>query len=417
MSQDQKFQQRWEFRRRDDDLDSSSHDSKSSSGGERVLKNHTVVSNLTLPENDETGDAPLPKQESQLDPDMGIIPFEFTNAEKIHSGPSNRNRGVKNKMKKASMKKSNRKKKNNRSAREPILLDDFKIFMKSIIEELKVARENMFTRMRDEMKKLVDVELASRPTKKGGGNHRQKTGQIQHQNNVELGMKTQNCNGGSLERSVKSDRTTDSNNCHEVFEEKVNHDKTIGTIASNEKEKVEMLRLSVRKPISTCNLSDQVVSSVCLTLPTVLSEPPRAENHKLDSSCNYTQPEATGNKTSMNLEKAKLMVDAGTSRGYYLGIQQAEQFRSFSQAGSQNMCYRYSDQNNTETSTMGSGFPVPLHQGLGAGFNIPSQPLENLSHDNHILGPRMNGGAIRFSGGSHALPEHFGSGNFHRQMR
>ncbi|CAL5356144.1 unnamed protein product [Camellia sinensis] len=368
MSQDQKFLQRWEFRSRDDDLDSSSEDSKSSSSGKAVLKKHELVSKLILPENDETINTPLFQQESEKGHDR--VPFEFGKAHKMHIGRRKKNNAVKNKIKTDSMKKSNRKK-NDHLKHEPVLLDDFKIFMESIIEELQVARENSFTWMIEEMKKLVPVELASsRQGKK-----------------VVAWRK--------LAKSVKSDKTTDSNNCLEVLEERVNPDRAIGTITSNEKGKVERSRLSVKKPIcSSSNLSDPVTTSPYLTSPTVLSEP-RVENHRLGSSPN-------------------LVIDASTHRGYFSINHQEGQFGSFSQMGSQNMdCFYWY---NAQTSTMGTRFPVPLHQGLGNGFNTPSQAvLENSSCDSNSLGLQMSGGAIRFSGASHALSEHFVA-NFPSQL-
>ncbi|CAL5434052.1 unnamed protein product [Camellia sinensis] len=365
---DQKFLQHWEFRSRDDDLDSSSEDSKSSSSGKAVLKKHELVSNLILPENDETINTPLFQQESEKGHDR--VPFAFGKAHKMHIG---------------------RRKKNNAT----VLLDDFKIFMESIIEELKVERENSFTWMIEEMKKLVPVELASRPTRKEGSGM-EKIGKVKNQNNIESGLKTQNFDSGSLGRSVKSDKTTDSNNCLEVLEERVNPDRAIGTITSNEKGKVERSRLSVKKPIcSSSNLSDPVTTSPYLTSPTVLSEP-RVENHRLGSSPN-------------------LVIDASTHRGYFSINHQEGQFGSFSQMGSQNMdCFYWY---NAQTSTMGTRIPVPLHQGLGNGFNTPSQAvLENSSCDSNSLGLQMSGGAIRFSGASHALSEHFVANNFPSQL-
>ncbi|GFS37130.1 hypothetical protein Acr_00g0050040 [Actinidia rufa] len=406
MSQDQKFQQRWQFRSGDDDLDSSSNDTKSSSRGEPILKKHKLVSNLILPKNVETSNTPLSQQENQLGPYMGI-PFELGKSNKMHIGPTSE-KHIKNKIKRHSMKRTNRKK-DKRSVHEPISLDSFNMFMKSMIEELKVARENMFTWMREEMKKLVAVELGSRTRRKEG----KKICRGKYQNNNESGVKTKNCNGGSLERSLKSDKPTDSHNCYEVLGKQVNRDQTVGTITSKEKEKVEKLSSSVRKPIYPSNLSEKIVSSPYLTLPTVLSRP-QAESHRLDSSCNYIQPRATENKTGLTLERAKLLIDSSNRRGYFSGMKKAEQFGSFSQMGSQNLSYF--DHRNTQTSTVGSGFPVPLHHGLRNGFNIPSQALESSSRENNILGLRMNGGAIRFSGGSHALSEHFVAGNLPSQM-
>ena len=71
MSEDLKFQQRWEFRRRDSDVDSSSDNSKSISSGEPVLKKHKLVSSLISPENDETSGTPRSQPEDKSDHGSG----------------------------------------------------------------------------------------------------------------------------------------------------------------------------------------------------------------------------------------------------------------------------------------------------------------------------------------------------------
>ena len=71
MSEDLKFQQMWEFRRRDSDVDSSSDKSKLSSSGEPVLKRHKLVSSLISPENDETSGTPRPQPEDKSDRSSG----------------------------------------------------------------------------------------------------------------------------------------------------------------------------------------------------------------------------------------------------------------------------------------------------------------------------------------------------------
>uniref|UniRef100_A0A5B6Z3A4 Uncharacterized protein n=1 Tax=Davidia involucrata TaxID=16924 RepID=A0A5B6Z3A4_DAVIN len=412
MSHDQKFQQRWEFRRRDDNFDSSSDDSKSSFSGEPVFKKHKLVSNLILPKNDETSESPGSQQEDQFEPNPGGH-FEFGKANKMHIGLSKKNNTIKKKKKKGSFKDTN-KKKNKCITHEPVSLDKFKIFMVSILEELKVARENMFTSMREEMKELLAVDTASRPTRKEGSCV-QKFSLLQHQNSIETCKKIHNSNGRSLEKSVKSNRTVDSNNCCEVLEERANHEQAIGAITSNEKIKGEKLRFSVKKPQYPSNTPDQVVSSAYLALPTVLSKP-RVENHRPDSSsCNYIQPGPAGNNSEVSSIRENLMIDASAQRGYFSCIQQEDQFESFAQMGSKNMgCF---DQHVTQTSSMGTGFPVPLHRGLDNGFNIPRQiVLENSSQDNNVLGLRLNGGAIRFSGGSYALSEHSAANNYRSHM-
>ncbi|KAA8520836.1 hypothetical protein F0562_011509 [Nyssa sinensis] len=298
MSQEQKFQHRWEFRRRDDDFDSSSNDSKSSSSGEPVFKKHKLVSNLILPENGETSDTPGSQQRDQFEPSMGGH-VKFQKAYKTNIGLSKKNITVK--KKRGSFKDRN-KKKNKCITHEPVSLDEFKIFVESILEELKVARENMFTCMREEMKKLVAVETASRPTRKEDSCV-QKVALLQHQNSIEMREKTQNSNGRSLEKSVKSNGMFDSNNCYEVLDE--NNDQAPATIISNEKDKGGRLRFSGKRPNYSSNPPDQVVSSSYLTLPTVLSKP-LVENHGLNSSsCNYIQPGAAGSNYRHEFRKRK----------------------------------------------------------------------------------------------------------------
>ncbi|CAK9157724.1 unnamed protein product [Ilex paraguariensis] len=411
MSQDQKFQQRWQFRRREDDFDSSSNDSKSSSSGEPVLKKHKLVSNLILPENNENINIPRSRQKDLLDPGMGAH-FEFGKANKMHIGSSNKSEGVKNKTKRNSTKEGNKKKR--KQSHEPDSMDDFKVFMESILEELKVARESMFARMREEMKKLIPIESASRPTIEEAGCVR-KLG-LQQQNSIESGMKTQKCNVGSLDRSGRSNVTAASNNCPNVLEKQVNHAQATGTTTPNEKDQGEERSLSVKKPIYSFHQSDQLVSSSYLTLPSVLSEA-QIENQRNDSSSrNYSQPGVAGNDTSMNSERANLITDANAHHGHFSGIQQDEQFGNFAQIGSRSM--GYFDHQVTGTSGIDTGFPIPLHQGRENSFNIPSQVvLDNSFRGNNILGLRTNKGSMRFSGASHSLPEHFVANNLRGHMK
>ena len=84
MSEDLKFQQRWEFRRRDSDVDSSSDNSKLSSSGEPVLKKHKLVSSLISPENDETSGTPRSQPEDKSDHGSGDQ-FKIGKANKIGS--------------------------------------------------------------------------------------------------------------------------------------------------------------------------------------------------------------------------------------------------------------------------------------------------------------------------------------------
>ena len=506
MSEDLKFQQRWEFRRRDSDVDSSSDNSKSSSSGEPVLKKHKLVSSLISPENDETSGTPRSQPEGKSDRSSGDQ-FKIGKANKMQIGSSKRNNLDSKETKRDSFKKVN-KKKSKSNACDPATLDDFKIFMESLLEDLKVARENLFVWMREEMHKLMPDGTNSRSSRRGGGcrqenvqvQHQnnfvlgleaqnckgasldrcvkrtanstarsakrkssngqenilaqhhaifesgmkaqnckvgsleksvkgkkkvgsgthptrggQGNGQVQHQDNFETGLEAQNCNDRSLEMSIKSHRTAGSSIPCEVPKDQVDQGQAIGPLTSTERNKGEMLDLSATRPNFLSNPSDQVASSMYLTLPTVLPEP-CYENYRLDSSfCNYIQPGIAGNKMAMTSERSNLVPSASFHRGNFLGIQQEEKIGSFSQMGSRNVSGI--DQNSIPTSSFSAGFPIPLHQGLNGYFNIPNQVgLENLPRENNILGLRMNGGAIRFSAGSNAFPEHFVANNLRSHL-
>lgn len=64
--------------------------------------------------------------------------------------------------------------------------------------------------------------------------------------------------------------------------------------------------------------------------------------------------------------------------------------------------------------SIGVEFPIPLDQGTANGFqhSKPDQ-FENLPRErNNLLGLIIDGGAIRFSGGSYALSEHCNGNKF-----
>lgn len=402
MSQDPKFQQLWDFRKRDDEIDSSSDDPKSASSGRPALKKHKFVSNFIWPQDDNSGDNPRSQQQNgQHDPGTGVN-FKVGETSRNKIGPEKKTNAVKNRKRKNPVKEGN-KKKSKQITEKSIPMDDLKMFMASVLEELKVERESMFARMREEMKKLVTVESSSMP-KREKGSCVQKKRQVRDK-------KTRGCYVVSSEKSVISDRKNATNDCDKVFNEKVNHDQSIETITPKEKNNGENSKSSVKKTTNLSPRSDQIVSSSYLTLPLVLPEPV-IEQHRIDSSSkNFSQLD-----TNVNSERANVVNDANTDHGYFMGIQADDQFGSFAHVGSKNMGFY--DQHITQTSTISSGFPVPLHHRLDNGFNIPSQVvMENPSRgNNNVSGLRMNGGANRFSGGNHALPDHLIANNFHGHM-
>ncbi|KAG2681131.1 hypothetical protein I3760_11G130500 [Carya illinoinensis] len=399
-----------------------------------------------------------------------------------------------------------KRKKNETSASDLDALGEVKIFMESLLEDLKDTRENLFRWMREEMQKLVADDTASKPKRKKGSygrennriqhqnkfednvqvqhnfeatlpksqalhsnnfkeniqvrhennyeknymqskkdlksgirdqncNHgsaeRSENGetrlvssvmekfqsgpsvQAQHQKNVVLGLRAPNCNDGSSERSVKGRRVADSNNCSKALEDQVGYVQAAGFLPSTEKAKGERLGFPDNQKFPS-NSSDKVASSMYLTLPAILREP-CAENYRLEtSSYDYVNPIIVGNWRALNSENANLMIDSSAYCDYFPDMQQEERLGSFAQTGSS--IIECLNQNSTPISSMGTGFPVPLVQGMDGGFNTSSQlgsksvPQENYN----LLGLRMDGGAIRFSGGNYALSEQYVANNFNR---
>ncbi|KAM3688121.1 hypothetical protein ACJW30_10G128000 [Castanea mollissima] len=236
--------------------------------------------------------------------------------------------------------------------------------------------------------------------------------QVQHQKNFVLGLRAQNCNNDTSERFVKGKRIADSSKCSKVLEDRVDHRQAIGSMPSTENDKKE--RLATANPLFPSNSSGQVASSMHLTLPTILTEAGN-ENYRLETSpCNYASPRSSGNKRDVNLSNANVMFNSSSYCGYFHDMRQEERLGSFTQTSSNIVgCL---NQNSTPTTSIGTVFPNPLHQGIGEAYSIPSQlGLKNLPQDNYnIMGLRMNGGAITYSGGSHTLSEQYVVNNFHR---
>ncbi|KAL2516747.1 Uncharacterized protein Adt_12994 [Abeliophyllum distichum] len=251
MNHDEKFQQIWEFRRREDDIDSSSDDSKSNSSREPVHKKHKLVSDIVLPENDEVNDTSRSQRNSMLHTNSGI---HSQNAEGIKNRTTtNRKKNVvQNKTKRRSFKE---KKKGNRNIRteEMVMLDDFKNFTDSLIDELKVAREKIFAQMRDELRKLISSRSYSRPKKK-----------------VDCSRK----NESRPKRQSESRKKSKSNVVSDTIEfpkvvEGVNHDQVLEVTTTYEPNKGKGSGL----PTTKAEDLDQIVSSSYLSLPTVVPNP------------------------------------------------------------------------------------------------------------------------------------------------
>lgn len=561
MGEELKLQQRWDFRRRDNDSDSSSYDSKSSSIYVKSLKKHKLVSSSVSVDNDETNDASRCQQRGNSSPGISDQ-AKFGKGKKVKRGRSKNDNLAHNQMKKPTQKEVPRKKKKT-GAYEHAALDDLKNYMNSLLDDLKVSRENLLKWMREQMQRLVSEETASEAEKREGGfggekvqlqhqNHSEgnqrvqcqnnfgknmqvqhqhnfvEFGQVQHQSKFEenvhverlvnfeekievhhqknfqeniqlqhrnvfgscmsapncnggpterfgksnksadynncslafedqvdhsqaivpvtptekdieerlplsaklnpkpspsgqnvkvqqqksivLGIRAQNCYGGSSERSAKGKKTTDSSNHHHVHKDQVDYAQAVGSLTSGEKGKGESLGLSV-EPIFASDSYDQVASSMYLTLPSVLTEPYVA-NHRFDiSSFNSIQPRIAGNQTGLNSERSKLILGSSSHCGYFPGMQTEERNRNFSQMSSRDISFL---SQNPAASIIGSGFPVPFYQPVNSSLSNPSQVgLENLTQENNnTVGLSINGGARRLFGGSYSSPEQYIANNF-----
>lgn len=405
MSVDKNFQQIWGFRGRDDDIDSSSDDSKS---GEA---NHKLAS-AVFPVNEETSDDLDHQKIDKVEPD-GVQPRKPTikkgvtakargkkqkNEDALKKDVGKKARGKKRKTENA-FKKEVGKKKRKSNALNSALLDELKIFTVSIIQDLKVEREQMFAQMKEEMQNLVSVMSSTRQTTKTKGRH--KSFQTRNMKSTKSEVRPRNISGETLERSIVSSRMPDSNNCANALQEHVKCDQAVQTISLNKKEIGGHVRLLAEQPMYSYNQSDHLASSAYLTLPSAQSEKQLEQQNTESPYGNCLKP---GNGTGLSFASGhgNVTMNAMNHCGYISGSHVEVPFPSFAQMGSKNTSF--SDQNCTQTSSMGNVFPLPLHQRFDNSFNVPSQ-VGNISRDNNILGWRMNGGNIIFSGNGNALPD------------
>lgn len=153
MNQDERFQQRWEFRSSEVDGGTSSDDDDEGSnpGGEPTDKRHNAVTALVLYENDDQG------SQKHDDNKPSGISSKASKADEKKKKPSKKKKVVQ--KKKGAVKETKRKRKH--SINDKAMFKDLKVFAESLIHELAAARESMFADMRDEIRKLA----ASRPNK------------------------------------------------------------------------------------------------------------------------------------------------------------------------------------------------------------------------------------------------------------
>ncbi|XP_017220420.1 uncharacterized protein LOC108197343 [Daucus carota subsp. sativus] len=425
MSGDGNFQQIWNFRSKDDDIDSSSDDSKSSKGEAK----RDLASALIFVGNDDNSDDPGNEKIDQVQPGEGVQSKKprpkkqpTTKAKEKKSktetetkadttkakAQTTKARGKKSKTERKTEKVSRKgisKRKKKISALNSALLNEFKIFTETIIQDLRVQREQMFAQMKEEMQKLVSVELNTVKTTKPKS--RKIAGQVRHVKSTESDMRPWNSSDGTLGRSIVSSWIPDSNNYSNVLDERVTYDhQAVQNLSSNKKEKGEPMGLLAKQPMYTCNQSDQFVASSYVTLPS----PPSG---KLLEHQNTDSPFRNGNTTALACDRRNMMINAMNHSGYISGAQVEVPFPGFTQMGTKYV--RFNDQHCTQNSSTRNGFQLPFHQRLENTFNIPSQ-LENYSGGNNLLGWRMNGGTMGFSANAQTLSDNIAVNNVRNGM-
>ncbi|KAL9686285.1 hypothetical protein QQ045_023741 [Rhodiola kirilowii] len=142
------FQERWEFRRKEVNEDSSSNDD-AKSNSEEALKNQRLVVDDDYHSVDHT----------QTEPEVGNQGTEGKSKckkprKKQQTRGMKRNKLVNEKIDTRAVKKARRTKRKG-SAYDPGLMEDFKSFSESLLEDMKVTVQKMFVKMKEEMYELI----------------------------------------------------------------------------------------------------------------------------------------------------------------------------------------------------------------------------------------------------------------------
>ncbi|CAA0812165.1 Unknown protein [Striga hermonthica] len=149
MNNNEKFDQRWEFRRKEVDADTSSDDSQPNASGPQAVKRSNIVAGLVLLENDEASDRPsLVTDEKKTKSSKKVKGKNNAVLKKSNSGPIRKNKRNKN-----------------LEDEHVAMFEDLKAFADSLMQELTGDRENMVTQLKDEMKKLAAI-VSKKPVRK-----------------------------------------------------------------------------------------------------------------------------------------------------------------------------------------------------------------------------------------------------------
>lgn len=177
MGNETKFKQNLKLRRRENDFDSLSNDSRSSLSSASTRKKHKLVSSLISLDKGEA----MNNGRVQKNVKIGLcknrqLHFEKGKRKRIERTSKNTLPDLK--------KDSSREKDTETSGDEFAAVNDVKFFMRSLLEDLKVVRENLFEWMKEEMQKLV-VDDADIQREKREFRHKKRSVQVEDQGNFE----------------------------------------------------------------------------------------------------------------------------------------------------------------------------------------------------------------------------------------
>lgn len=153
-----KLKHQWEIKKRENGFDSPSKESNSSQSPEPIQKKHKLVSSLILLKKDEAIDRHSIEQSGEI----GLCSASQTKLEKGKRKPTERSKRdslTNNDLKRGPNRNLSEERSTETTANELVAIDDVKLLMESLLEDLKVKRENLFTWLKEEMQKMLADDI------------------------------------------------------------------------------------------------------------------------------------------------------------------------------------------------------------------------------------------------------------------
>lgn len=345
MSQDHIYEQRWEFRRKGSDLDSSSDDKGSNSARNRKLKKSNQLLSLVQVEEEN--------QEEETSHNLELNP-----PKRAKNRPNSVKKTREQKPRKNTKKSEGGSKKSGYKDNLATAIQSLEKHVNVLVKELNTSREGLMKWMEDELKKLVPESSSASPSKPTRKGKRQITKMRGESESVKkTPSKKINANGSS--------RVTVEQ--HKPAQEAPNLCKTATVRNSG--------------MVSTENPNMGFLPSNYLNNLPNLNPRPLAENYlvKPNSSTLRIEP------VVLNSSKDPLSVQQ-QSAAYYQGITLQSE-RDFDRSVVMNASL------SSSIGSYGGGFPSASHLGFKGGFNLHNLGLtgsEFLASENNFSGLSNN---------------------------